>query len=299
MLAQTKHLLETATAALNQGHHREALAAYNGAIEIEPQIAVAWNGQGMAYKSMGLNCEALTAFRKAAQIDPNAGSPYTNIGHVLKLLGRFEEALVAYDRAIVLNPDLAYPWNGRGNAYRSLGRLTEALDSYIRAAQLDPELPSPRNNIGTVLKELGRYDQAIEAFDQAIQLDPYYPLSWYNKGLALRGHDDMEKIDFCFYRFFYLAQNQNLLRSCRRDLLGHFLVSAPLFAERLLTEQPQLAAVEDPAAISSVFAHCCLVDRLISCIRHSPICPPVEATKLEGIVVYLMGDPFRANRLLA
>jgi tetratricopeptide (TPR) repeat protein len=52
----------------SQGEHEEAIKAYDKAIEINPQDAVAWKNKAIALKSLGRTAEADAAFAKAKEL---------------------------------------------------------------------------------------------------------------------------------------------------------------------------------------------------------------------------------------
>ena len=57
------------------GRYEEAIAAYAKAIEINPQLAEAWNNKGVVLGWSGRYEEAKEAFEKAHEIDPTIEIP--------------------------------------------------------------------------------------------------------------------------------------------------------------------------------------------------------------------------------
>lgn len=62
----------------SQGKYAEAIAAYNKAIELDPNNALAYNYRGEAYKSNGKYDLALADFNKAIELDPKDQRAYAN-----------------------------------------------------------------------------------------------------------------------------------------------------------------------------------------------------------------------------
>ena len=79
------------------------------------QQLICWNDYATALEDMGPHEEALAAFDRALDLNPNGGAAHTNRGNVLSSLGRYEQALTAYDRALDLNPNNAAAHTNRGN----------------------------------------------------------------------------------------------------------------------------------------------------------------------------------------
>jgi tetratricopeptide (TPR) repeat protein len=154
------------------GRHEEAIAAYQRAIELDPEYASPHNGLGNVYDDLGRHEEAIAAYQRAIELDPEYASPHNGLGNVYDDLGRHEEAIAAYQRAIELDPEYASPHNGLGNVYYQQGRHEEAIAAYQRAIELDPELASPHNGLGNVYDDLGRHEEAIAAYQRAIELNP-------------------------------------------------------------------------------------------------------------------------------
>jgi len=65
--------------------------------------------------------EALSAFEQAIRLDPNYALAYYNKGVALENLKRYDEALVAYEQTIRFNPNFALAYFGKGNALNKLG----------------------------------------------------------------------------------------------------------------------------------------------------------------------------------
>lgn len=67
-----------AQALMNQGvalrrlrRYQEALVAYDRALELKPDYALAWNNRGVVLLDLGRNAEAEAAFSRAIELDPN------------------------------------------------------------------------------------------------------------------------------------------------------------------------------------------------------------------------------------
>ena len=91
--------------------------------------------------------EAVQAFDKAIQLKPDSAEAYSNRGNALKELGQvehavasYDDAVASYDKAIQLKPDFAEAYYNRGNGLKDLGRLDEAVASYDMAIQIKPDL---------------------------------------------------------------------------------------------------------------------------------------------------------------
>ncbi len=86
----------TATDAAWDGNWREAIEAYERALDHFPEDVDALAGLGMACSSVGRMEEALDAYRRASDLEPDDPVLLERIGEVLEELGRAEEATEAY-----------------------------------------------------------------------------------------------------------------------------------------------------------------------------------------------------------
>lgn len=84
--------------------------------------------------------EALACFEKATALSPQIERAWWGKGVALGNLGRLEEELAAYDQAIAVNPNGTGPLNSKAAALFNAGRYQEALKSYEKARELgDPQ----------------------------------------------------------------------------------------------------------------------------------------------------------------
>ena len=83
--------------------------------------------------------EAAAAFQKAIELEPEAGAAYSNLARALASQGKYQEAVALFEKSIDLldnDKDKAQALNGLGNAHRKLNDYESAIRSYHRAAEL-------------------------------------------------------------------------------------------------------------------------------------------------------------------
>ncbi|HYU27262.1 MAG TPA: tetratricopeptide repeat protein [Thermoanaerobaculia bacterium] len=83
----------------------EARAAYQRAIELDPDHADAHVNLGRMLHEEGAPAAAEQHYRRALDADPEHPTAAFNLGVALEDLGRIREALEAYERAVVLDPE--------------------------------------------------------------------------------------------------------------------------------------------------------------------------------------------------
>ena len=94
------------------GRFEDALKAFDGAINLDPDHVAAWVGKGSANLSMGRCKEALNSFDKAINLDPHIAMAWRGKGIALLRLDMNSEALEAFSKTINLDPDDAVAWQG-------------------------------------------------------------------------------------------------------------------------------------------------------------------------------------------
>ena len=165
--------------------YEEALAAYEQAIRLDPNDALAFYNKGGALIELKRHEEALTACEQAIRLDPNDALAYSRKGYTLYELKRYGEALAACEQAIRLDPNLADAYTNKGFALINLKRYEEALVACEQAIRLDPNLAAAYNNKGIALLYLERYTAAQIASERALSLNPHLQEARMNRMMAI------------------------------------------------------------------------------------------------------------------
>jgi tetratricopeptide (TPR) repeat protein len=84
-----------------RGELDQAIAGYQRAIEIDENLAIAWNGLSMALAQQGNLDEAIDAARRLIELEPDDPLSHTNLSRLLQqkgLIPQAEEAMAAATR---------------------------------------------------------------------------------------------------------------------------------------------------------------------------------------------------------
>ena len=150
--------------------HKQAVQAYQRAIEIDPDNAQNWVDLGDALFKMGAHDEAIAVYQKAVELDPKSGWPLSNLGLTLVTQGKCEQAIPLFLTSIDLlteNKDKAISWNRLGNAYRKLNDYENAFLAFQKADELDGE----NTGFNDQLDETTETDTMVAPEEVLVQMD--------------------------------------------------------------------------------------------------------------------------------
>lgn len=157
------------------GRYGEALADFDQAIALNPNVAKVWVNKGNTLAAMGRNDSSLVAFDRALALKPDFADGWNNRGALKLQMGNFMGAVADCSRAIELDPNQRDAYTNRSLAYIQMGQFDKALPDSRRAVELAPGRPDNYLQLGTIgfaLTRLGRYAEAVAAFDETIRQAP-------------------------------------------------------------------------------------------------------------------------------
>jgi adenylate cyclase len=145
--------------------HLEALdRIVNQALAIKPDDALATYFRGYVLKRLRKNLnQALAAFERAIAIDPNLAVAHNYVGQIKVFLGRADEAAEHTLKAIQLSPrdpQLAEWYYQLAITYIHQQRYGEAVEWARRGVEVNPNLRYPYRVLAAALALSGRVDEA-------------------------------------------------------------------------------------------------------------------------------------------
>lgn len=143
----------------------KAVEALEKAVELDPNLAEAWNDLSYAY------------LRRWE--DRHARPPGNPGGH--------KEEIEAARKALALKPDWAFAQYNLGAALLADGQYPEAVEPLRRSAEQQPERPEPLAALGLALLGAGKAEEAIQACLKADAMDVEYVLGARCLELARHG----------------------------------------------------------------------------------------------------------------
>lgn len=167
-----------------QGAAKAALAAYDAALALDPELAAVHNNRGVALQTLGRFEAAAASHQAAIALRPGSVDAHLNLGAALQRLGRFEAAAASCRTALALRSDHAGAHANLGLALLALDRPGEALGHHRAALSAAPDSPEFHSNLGLALQALGDPSAATAAFERAIALRPAFAEGHTHLGVA-------------------------------------------------------------------------------------------------------------------
>jgi tetratricopeptide (TPR) repeat protein len=176
-----------------RGQFDEAIAQFQQALEIQPDIVAAHNNLGALLGRRGRFDEAVAHYRKALEIKPDVAAAHYNLGNALAARGQFDEAIADFQQALQIQPGSAEVHNNLANVLLARGNLDEAVTHYRKALEIEPGIALAHYNLGNVLATRGQFDEAIAQLDQALEIQPDIAAAHNNLGHILAGRGQLDE----------------------------------------------------------------------------------------------------------
>ncbi len=141
----------------------------------EHDRAVTLMNRGINLKRAGRYDEAMADYEAALKLIPELAEVFVNRGVVYAHLKQYERAIEDFDRAIFLDPEFAIAYRNRGYIYDTLGQYERSIDDYDEAIRLDSEYAETYYGKTKDEKRLTAYHEAGHAL-MALSVNDADPL---------------------------------------------------------------------------------------------------------------------------
>jgi TolB-like protein/cytochrome c-type biogenesis protein CcmH/NrfG len=194
------------------GRHDDAIAAYEKAIELDPDCAAAY--AGIAFTEIRKIWDLSTSgddpigraydnARKALAIDDNDYRSHGVMGMIYQERGEYESARRHLERALILNPNSSLIMGYWSLFLAYSGDRKEAIETYHRAARLDP------------------YN--IEMLEQEILAEAYFMTKQYHESIAvlktmLNRHYAYQQIAMCYAQLGEMEASARYMKLYREQM---------------------------------------------------------------------------------
>jgi eukaryotic-like serine/threonine-protein kinase len=159
----------------NAGQELDAVPAYQRAIELDPNFAMAYARLGTAYSNLGQSVVAEKYREKAFELRDRASEreKLYIMAHYYADSGQLDKGITAYELYKQTYPRDSTPYNNLANIYNAqLGQFENALDNARQAVAIDPDSLSNYENLAEAYEGLNRIDEARATINQALKRFP-------------------------------------------------------------------------------------------------------------------------------
>ena len=147
-----------------QGHHAAAVNAFNNALRIDPNNALAELGRALSRSALGDTTWALDGFSRVLDLEPGNVVASASRATVLAGLGRAPEALREYDRALTLRPGEPAILSNRALLFETMGDHRRAIEDFTQVLSREPQSGLALVGRGRQHGALGETDDALRDF---------------------------------------------------------------------------------------------------------------------------------------
>ena len=156
----------------HSGQTEKAVAAYQKAIQLNPNFAEAYGGLGVIYWRTGNLDAAIRHCQKAIKIAPENIEFHQNLTQIYWQKGRYDAAAVGYKIILELNPSDENALHHLGLILLSKQEYDAAVSCFQKVLQINPDSALTHGALGVAYYKLGEADLAIQEFQEVLRLDP-------------------------------------------------------------------------------------------------------------------------------
>ena len=138
------------------------------------ELIESWFNLGLKQASLGEFAKAIASWENALRIDPNLSEAWHNRGSALGRLGNYQAAIESFQNALAIDPENYQAWNDRAHALYQLQYWSLAADSWSKAIKIMPGNHLFWYNRGCALEQLQKWDEAIASHEKALLIVPNF-----------------------------------------------------------------------------------------------------------------------------
>lgn len=178
----------------------------------------ALGNRGVGFRVRGEYDRAIADFDAAARINPDIAGLYLERGLAYDGKGEHLSAIRDFSEAIERKSDLVQAHFGRAIAYQAVGQRDQSIADMNNAMRLDRMLVAGlQMERGNQLRAIRRYDEAIAAFDRTIEVNPGWPLAWFGRAASFDEKGDSERAVADYRKCIELPATSDIERQRLRE----------------------------------------------------------------------------------
>ncbi|MEB3339194.1 tetratricopeptide repeat protein [Okeania sp.] len=148
--------------------------------------------RGVKHVNDGNEKAAVAAFNRAIQLNPNQAEYFYQRGNAYYNLENYQKAIDDYSKAIELNPSYVNAYFNRGGTYSDIQDYAKAIDDFTQVLRLEPQDADAYYKRGFIYYESKNYQAAIQDHTQVLKLQPNDINAYHGRGLARAANNDLQ-----------------------------------------------------------------------------------------------------------
>ncbi len=178
----------------SKGDSEQAAAAYERALEINPQLPEAHVRLIYLCGQLGQAAKAEEHYRAALRLDPGKPDAYFYYGALIMGQGKSREAEDAFRKVLEINPHHTEAHNNLGYLLEGRGELPKAIAEFRQALEKNPDFPQAHFNLGRILVKQENYEEGIPHLLKALTTENEETRTSYLQaiGIAFASFGDLE-----------------------------------------------------------------------------------------------------------
>ncbi|MFZ1159084.1 MAG: FG-GAP-like repeat-containing protein [Candidatus Sulfotelmatobacter sp.] len=173
-----------------------------------PIEAARQNNLGCAYMNQQLFEKGLKAFQQAVELDPELAIARLNEAIAFLNLQKVDEAKAVLEAALKRDPKNPNAWYNLGMLAKNTGDAAAAIDDFKRVTEIDGSDADTWYFLGTAYVQAKQFPQAIEAFQHALKLNPLHASAVFGLSRAYQQSGDVDHAREYLKKFQYITQNK-------------------------------------------------------------------------------------------
>lgn len=199
--------------ALTHGENRDAFAAFQRAVELDPTLAETHYQLGVLYGKQSQWKPAIDALQTAINLTPDFVEAHVRLGEAYLIgMASAKDAIKPLERALRLQPDLSRARRLLGDAYLRQNRIDEAIH-HLKQVIKDSEA---RYLLGLAHFQKEDFAQAIPHFEAVIKRESRHAKAYFNLGNCYLRTGKVAEGRVALRTFEKLTREEEQLASLRR-----------------------------------------------------------------------------------
>jgi tetratricopeptide (TPR) repeat protein/tRNA A-37 threonylcarbamoyl transferase component Bud32 len=178
---------------VNTGKVQDALAAYQEAIDHDPQMGRAYSGMAIIYRNLGQMDKAQGTFKEALKYVDRMSDreKYRTLGaYYFSITRNYPKAIETYETLLQKYPNDQASLGNLAFAYAAQRNFTRAVEISRQLAQLYPKNILVRTNYASYALYAGDFDDAINQSTEVLKQNPTYQFAFLPRALAYLSKGD-------------------------------------------------------------------------------------------------------------